>query len=254
MKKVISFIVVMALAFSMSVCAFAAERPTGDAVTPESLSAYYIEALNEEGADVSALAQEFVDDIGVFGEPTEMVKFVVELNTKVKPEVRNEFMAEVERIADVDLPDIPGLPVVPETSEPETSEPESSEESSTLEEDDNSGSGGSGGLGGFLGPIFGFIEDLVNDLLNPEEEDENDPWPSEPPTQEPSSVPSNPGDPTDPNGAGSQLSGGNATDAIPENESQVPNQGDTTVFAVATVALVAGAALVLTRKKSDDAE
>lgn len=36
--------------------------------------------------------------------------------------------------------------------------------------------------------------------------------------------------------------------------STIPDTGDTTVFAVATVALVAGAALVMTRKKSDDAE
>ena len=37
-------------------------------------------------------------------------------------------------------------------------------------------------------------------------------------------------------------------------DSQVPNQGDTAVISVATIALVAGAALVLTRKKSEDAE
>lgn len=38
------------------------------------------------------------------------------------------------------------------------------------------------------------------------------------------------------------------------SSSTIPDTGDTTVFAVAAVALAAGAALVLTRKKSEDAE
>ena len=40
----------------------------------------------------------------------------------------------------------------------------------------------------------------------------------------------------------------------PDDENLAPNTGDTTVISVAAVALVAGAALVLTRKKSEDAE
>lgn len=39
-----------------------------------------------------------------------------------------------------------------------------------------------------------------------------------------------------------------------DGSSTIPDTGDTTVFAVAAVALAAGAALVMTRKKSDDAE
>ena len=39
-----------------------------------------------------------------------------------------------------------------------------------------------------------------------------------------------------------------------DNGSTIPDTGDTTVFAVAAVALAAGAALVMTRKKSEDAE
>ena len=40
----------------------------------------------------------------------------------------------------------------------------------------------------------------------------------------------------------------------PDDENLVSDTGDTTVISVAAVALVAGAALVLTRKKSEDAE
>lgn len=39
-----------------------------------------------------------------------------------------------------------------------------------------------------------------------------------------------------------------------DGSSTIPDTGDTTVFAVAAVALAAGAALVMTRKKNDDAE
>ena len=44
------------------------------------------------------------------------------------------------------------------------------------------------------------------------------------------------------------------TDDTTDEDDLVPDTGDTTVVSVAAVALVAGAALVLTRKKSDDAE
>lgn len=43
-------------------------------------------------------------------------------------------------------------------------------------------------------------------------------------------------------------------DNFGDNGSTIPDTGDTTVFAVAAVALAAGAALVMTRKKSEDAE
>lgn len=41
---------------------------------------------------------------------------------------------------------------------------------------------------------------------------------------------------------------------LPEPEEEVPPLGDNSLFAIGTVALVAGAALVLTRKKDKDAE
>lgn len=47
---------------------------------------------------------------------------------------------------------------------------------------------------------------------------------------------------------------GDDDDNFGDNDSTIPDTGDTTVFAVAAVALAAGAALVMTRKKSEDAE
>ena len=49
--------------------------------------------------------------------------------------------------------------------------------------------------------------------------------------------------------------GGTETpDASDDNPVIIPNTGDTSSISIATVALIAGAALVLTRKKRDDAE
>ena len=220
MKKVISFVVAIALVLSMSVCAFAAEKPTGTDVTPESIGAYYVELLNDPNADIPAIAAELVDDLGLFSDPADAVELVIILNQGVDPEVMNQFMEEVEKIAGVELPDIP-------SGNPDEEE-SSTEESTTLEED-TSDTGSTGGMGSFLDTILGVLGGLGDILFGgggetPETTTQPDTtWPSEPSSTE-------------------------------NGPSQTPNTGDTSVVAVATIALVAGAALVLTRKKSDDAE
>lgn len=108
--------------------------------------------------------------------------------------------------------------------------PDGSLEDGELPEDPNEG----GATGGFdindlLNTVLGFLG-TIGDLLfggsdtPPVEEDptEDDPW----------------GD----------------DDNFGDDGSAIPDTGDTTVFAVAAVALAAGAALVMTRKKSEDAE
>ena len=100
------------------------------------------------------------------------------------------------------------------------------------EEDEGNGDSGSG-IGGLLDTILGILGGIIGSLFP-----SDDPTPSEP---------TNPGeednlwDEEDPWGTDGE-------------GSTIPDTGDTTVFAVAAVALAAGAALVMTRKKSEDAE
>lgn len=211
MKKIISFVLAFALVLSMGVCAFAAERPADEDITVETLGAYYVEALNEEGADIPALAQEFVDDMALFSDPADIVRLTTIISQGVSTDVLNAFITEIENIVGVTIP-LPG-------------EPSTSEEDSSLEEDTSDGE--EGGSGSFLDTILGVLGGLGDILFG----DGSD-------TQDPSDDPF----PTEP-----------TTDSNPDG-SQVPNGGDTTIVSVAAVALVAGAALVLTRKKNDDAE
>lgn len=107
--------------------------------------------------------------------------------------------------------------------------PTAGEDNGELPEDPNEG----GATGGFdindlLNTVLGFLG-TIGDLIfggggdtPPVEEEPTDPW----------------GDDNTGNDDGSTI----------------PDTGDTTVFAVAAVALAAGAALVMTRKKSEDAE
>lgn len=109
--------------------------------------------------------------------------------------------------------------------------PTTGEDNGELPEDPNEG----GATGGFdindlLNTVLGFLGTIADLIFNPGSEptdpsdpgnNDEEPWPS---------------DPTDP------------------GTSTIPDTGDTTVFAVAAVALAAGAALVMTRKKSEDAE
>lgn len=104
------------------------------------------------------------------------------------------------------------------------------------EEDEDNTSGGSDMLGGLLDTVLGVLGTIGDLLFGGSGEGGND----TPPTQ--------PNDDNDP-------WGDDGDDALGDDSSStIPDTGDTTVFAVAAVALAAGAALVMTRKKSEDAE
>ncbi len=92
------------------------------------------------------------------------------------------------------------------------------------------GNAGSG-LTDILNTILGVIGGLLDSIINPDKGD----------------TPTTPTEPDDDNLWGDD-------DAWGDDSSTIPDTGDTTVFAVAAVALVAGAALVMTRKKNEDAE
>lgn len=102
------------------------------------------------------------------------------------------------------------------------------------EDDNNSGSGILGSLSGIFDTVLGVLGSIFDTIFGGGSE-----------------TPSNPSEPGDDNlwpGEDDPWPGPGGDD------STVPNMGDTTVFAVAAVALAAGAALVMTRKKSEDAE
>lgn len=168
MKKIISFILAFALVLSMGVCAFAAERPADDEITVETLGAYYVEALNEEGADIPALAQEFVDDMALFSDPADVVRLTMIISQGVSTDVLNAFITEIENITGVNIP-LPG-------------EPSSSEEDSSLEEDTSDGE--ESGSGSFLDTILGVLGGLGDILFGDGSDDEpsDEPFPTEPTT------------------------------------------------------------------------
>lgn len=238
MKKVISFVVAIALVLSMSVCAFAAPAVDAD---HDAWVNYYTEVLNDTTLDSDAKAAAIVADMpsskavfysaldtavaAVMSDVTESEAFLVLVDDKLTAEQgwgldEAEWEYEVEENLDINIDGYIGDPADGNVA------PNVPNEEPGLEEDEDEDSSSS-----FLDTILGVLGGLGDILFGgggetPEEptDDNNDPWGGEEPT-----------------------SGDN-------NGSQVPNQGDTSVVAVATVALVAGAALVLTRKKSEDAE
>ena len=62
MKKVISIVLAIALVLSMSVCAFAAVKPTDKPATAEDMGMYYATLLNE-GATKDDIIAEFISDL-----------------------------------------------------------------------------------------------------------------------------------------------------------------------------------------------
>lgn len=240
MKKVISFVVAIALVLSMSVCAFAAEVPAADADYDAWVS-YYTEVLTDENLDDDAKITTIVENMptskalfyatldkavdDVVTDGVESDEVLTSVDTKLNEKYgwgldEAEWEYEVEEDLDINIDGFIGNPADGNVA------PSVPPESSTdLEEDENSDSSGSfldtilGVLGGLGDILFGGGGEGSDDPTD----DNDDPWNDEEST-------TNSGD------------------------SQVPNGGDTSVVAVATVALVAGAALVLTRKKSEEAE
>ena len=242
MKKVISFVVAMALVLSMSVCAFAAVAPAADADYDAWVS-YYKEVLAD-----TALADDAKIDTIVANMPASKALFYATLDAAVADvitdtvaaeEVLNavnddlvaaygwgldeaEWEYEVEENLDINIDGFIGNPADGNVAPNVPSEEPDLEEDTG--DDDNSGS--------FLDTILGVLGGLGDILFGSGGEE----------------TPEEPSDDND------DLWGDDQPADDNNNDSQVSDTGDTSVVAVATVALVAGAALVLTRKKSEDVE
>ena len=198
MKKVISIVVAIALALTMGVMAFAAEKPAEDATAAE-FGAYYAALLNE-GADPAVVAEEIKEDYaaGAFtSDEIATVEESMEENTE-EPGILDGILGEDGLgglLGDFQLPEIGG------------------------------GEEGSG----FLDTILGALEGVGDSIFGGGEGEEG--------------------------GATGGL-GGILGDIFGDGDGSFNDGslGDTSVISITAVAVVAGAALVLTRKKSEDAE
>ncbi len=223
MKKTISIVVALAMVFVMSFSAFAAEKPTDVPADATELGTYYAELLNAEDADTVAVAQEIIADY-------EAGLYTIETLPDVLGalmENSNDADAAVAVVEQV----LAGLEemgaIVPE----EDDETTTGGEDETLPDDEDEGDGSS-----FLNTILGILGTIGDMIFGSDDSTGGD-------------------DTTGDDGDDEDLWGEDGDDSF-DNESDdlVSNTGDTTVISVAAVALVAGAALVLTRKKSEDAE
>lgn len=222
MKKTISLIVALVMVFTMCMPAFAIEKPTGTPADATELGAYYAEKLNAEDADISAIAAEIVADFqsGVITTDTALGVFaeiVKGADSAEKAEALLEtVVAALEdlgiTIPDVSIPDVS----IPDVSIPDISDP-------TLPDDDIGDNSGSDFLDTVLG-ILGTIGDMI---FGPSDDDDDN------------------------NNDDDNTFNDNNTNTS-DSDDLVSDTGDTTAVSVAAVALAAGAALVLTRKKSDE--
>lgn len=230
MKKTLSIVLALAMVFVMGFSVFAEGEDLAPVkpTDPAELGVYYAELLNAEDSDPVAVAQMILDDL-IIAEGDEGVYTVEDLPTVLAAFAENS--TDVEKLAaaaeqieagladmGIVLPEMPELPELPGG--------EGDGEGGELVPDEEP-TDGTGFLNTILG-ILGSIGDMIfgsgDDEPTGGNDDDDEPWGPE---------------------------GGN-TD--PDDENLAPNTGDTTVISVAAVALVAGAALVLTRKKSKDAE
>lgn len=285
MKKVISILIAVALVLSMSVCAFAAEKPT-DPNDVDAWTAYYTEVLQD--ADPTAIAG-LVSDIR-----TDMENGVVtqETVTAALPAAAQAVGGETAQVVVDGILDLLGI----ETTTGDTGDIGDI----TLPSDGGSGSGG------FIDSILGILGSIGDIIFGGDDEPENPEETTEPEDDwgdgsveefaQKLAEKFNSGE-LDADGVKAEIldayANGTITDdnyadfvaafkaaltdsAEAENiinsateelksnganigntdngADNVPNSGDRSVIAVATVALIAGAALVLTRKKSNDAE
>ena len=236
MKKTISIVVALAMVFVMSFSAFATEGEDLGAVKPTDpteLGMYYAELLNAEDSDPMAVAAEIVADFQAGLITIDNLSAVI---TAFAGNVVDEtkLLAALEQVATgleglgVTLPNFDDI--LPPAGEEggEGNEGEEGGEGELLPDDNTSG-----GVGDFLNTILGILGS-IGDMIFGGGSDT-------PSTDDPA------GDNGDDAWGDEGVEGGDDDDLVPDT-------GDTTVLSVAAVALVAGAALVLTRKKSEDAE
>ena len=234
MKKAISLIVALAMVFVMCIPAFAEGEEVVKPTDPTELGVYYAELLNAEDSDPAAVAQMILDDL-ITGEGDEGIYTVVDLPTVLTAFVENSTdMGKLAAVAEqlsaglksmgIVLPDL-GEILPPSGEGGEGNEGEEGDDETLLPDDDTAG-GAEDLLNTILG-ILGSIGDMIfggGDSGDAGDEGTtDDAW----------------GDDTTEDG---------------DSDDLISDTGDTTVLSVAAVALVAGAALVLTRKKSEDAE
>ena len=230
MKKTLSIVLALAMVFVMSFAVFA-EGEGAEVVKPTDpaeLGVYYAELLNAEDSDPAAVAQMILDDL-IVGEGDEGVYTVEDLPVVLAAFAENS--TDVEKLAAAAAQIEAGLAdmgiVLPEMDDvlPPAGEGGENEELPNDEEatDDTD----------FLNTILGILGSIGDMIFGGG-------------SDTPSDTPS--GD----NGDNAWGDGDADTDG--DDDDLVSDTGDTTVISVAAVALVAGAALVLTRKKSEDAE
>lgn len=228
MKKTLSIVLALAMVFVMSFAVFAEGEEVIKPTDPAELGVYYAELLNAEDSDPAAVAQMILDDL-IITEGDEGVYTVEDLPVVLAAFAENS--TDVEKLAAAAAQIEAGLAdmgiVLPEFDDV-LPPPSGEDEESTLPEDEEPTDDT-----GFLNTILGILGSIGDMIFGGG-------------SDTPSDTPS--GD----NGDNAWGDGDADTDG--DDDDLVSDTGDTTVISVAAVALVAGAALVLTRKKSEDAE
>ncbi len=208
MKKTLSVVLALVMAFVMCLPAFAAEKPA-DSADVAAWTEYYTELLADEETDPIDLAAIVIKDItaGVVDQNTALDALDDAVNM-----IGSDSAAEVMD-AVLDILGITDAPVLPDV----------------LPEDDAK-----------LPPIFATLESILDTIFDAISGIIGGLFGGNSSTGEYCLFPTEPETTTEP-------------EPIPEEPiEEVPDLGDNSLLAVGAVALVAGAALVLTRKK--DAE
>ena len=230
MKKTLSIVLALAMVFVMGFSAFAEGEDLAPVkpTDPAELGVYYAELLNAEDSDPAAVAQMVLDDL-IIAEGDEGIYTVEDLPVVLSAFVENsndadKLLAAVEQIEagltsmGIVLPEIDDVLPPPSGEDEESTLPEDEEPT-----DDT----------GFLNTILGILGSIGDMIFGGGDDTPTD-------------------DPAGDNG--DDTWGDDDADTNGDDDDLVSDTGDTTVISVAAVALVAGAALVLTRKKSEDAE
>lgn len=198
-----------------------------DPTDVEGWTAYYALLLGDAATDPSSMTDVVAEIAG------DITSGAIDMDTftSVLPEAANivgsdlvdQMIWGVESLLNMDL-----------NSDGYTGKPDGSIDDGQLPEEDESEGGSGGFLSGLLDTVLGILG-TIGDLLFGGS----------------SSGGSTSTEPSDDDNLWGDDSGDMWGD---DSSSTIPDTGDTTVFAVAAVALAAGAALVMTRKKSEDAE
>lgn len=230
MKKTLSIVLALAMVFVMGFSAFAEGEDLAPVkpTDPAELGVYYAELLNAEDSDPAAVAQMVLDDL-IIAEGDEGIYTVEDLPVVLAAFAENS--TDMEKLAAAAEQIEAGLTsmgiVLPEIDDV-LPPPSGEDEESTLPEDEEPTDDT-----GFLNTILGILGSIGDMIFGGGDDTPTD-------------------DPAGDNG--DDTWGDGDADTNGDDDDLVSDTGDTTVISVAAVALVAGAALVLTRKKSEDAE